>query len=120
MGNLMTSTATPSFHDVIEAIRAERKYQKGRWGVTQASHHEEPVEVVKPLESYLVYMQHQINKAVNEISTLSGTDEALLSILKLTSLGVKCLQDNGIVGRGTPIAINGRDGTVYDTSEFEV
>ena len=70
---------------VYGIINNERDYQDAKWG---GKEHDAGHDV----GSWLVYMRHYMNLAENAISTSTDDREALRMIVKITALGVACLE----------------------------
>lgn len=76
---------------VYEAIDSERKYQDSKWAEhNHNSYHE--------VESWLMYMEHYIDKAKEIVSTKPEKEayaEALHHIRKVAALAVACMENYG-------------------------
>lgn len=111
-------SAKHTFEDVVEALRLERQYQKAKWGVNNESM--DPIEITKPTESYLVYMIHHLRQAISSISSTPNDEKAIEHVHKVTALGIKCMQDNGMFFRPDSTVRNRRNGVEYDFSKFDI
>lgn len=83
-------------NDVYKAIDTEREYQAKVWGVETP---EGNVEIHKPVEAYILYMEEYLAKARTAISHDIGTDTALEMLRKVVGLGVVCFEQNGVKPR---------------------
>lgn len=74
--------------NVFAVISGERDYQQRKWGPTTDD---------KRISSYLLYMQHHMNRAIEIAATVKddGGEEALAYIRKVTTLGVACMEQHG-------------------------
>lgn len=89
-----------TFAEVIAAIEGERAYQEMRV-VRDGSTAVGPDHFHSP-EEYLLYMEHYMHLAREKASTVWGPDAktAVLDILrKVVTLGVACMEQNGVVHR---------------------
>lgn len=124
--------AAASFDEVARALRAERHYQRRRWGARLTgvtgpvstttldglgTRGAEPAsgdvftDVPKSVGDYLTYMRHYLAEAGRLLATTAGTEAARDFVRKATALGVACLEVHGCPARDpdAPV-VNGRDG----------
>jgi hypothetical protein len=90
--------------EVYERIDQEREYQRLRWGIDLP----ETGELLKPTESFLLYIQHHLNKAIAEISSTPTDKEALNEVRKIAALAVACLEQHGCDERDLSNVVNRR------------
>lgn len=86
---------TELFKDAIDAIESERIYQDKLWGPTGTEGKHSTIE-------FLVFMKDYIDEALHTASRHSdgqvGIDLAN-SMRKITTMGVACMEQNGILPR---------------------
>lgn len=82
---------------VYDAIDSEREYQDQRWG--GPSH-----DQIHELASWVVYMEHYVDKAKAAISSPSteGSEEITDNIRKVAALAVACMENHGVRPRYFP------------------
>lgn len=75
---------------VYSLIDEERLYQDSKW--IRPKHNHSPTE-------YLVFIQHQVNKAIATASEQDGDIGAMEFIRNLTALGVAAMEEHGAPNR---------------------
>jgi hypothetical protein len=69
-------------------IKAERRYQDGKWGSLDEHPHE--------VGAWLLVMQGKVDAAVKKWQTTAGSDvPALWEVIKALAVGVACLEQHG-------------------------
>ena len=82
-----------TFEEVCQIVNGEREYQDKRWNdntTSSGGKHD--------ILSWATFMQHYLNESIRIVSTTAdpeATQEGLAMILKLTGLGVACLEQYG-------------------------
>ena len=95
--------------EILEAIADERDYQVRRWGIRQPDGTMK--EIQKPIENYVLYMEHYLEKAREAITLSNNDDESLNEIRKVVALGVACFEQHHLSKRDmSQQIINTRDG----------
>lgn len=78
--------------EVYEILNGERDYQDKKWGGKQHDNYHE-------VEAWIIYMQHNLNKAIEAISTQRGIQGGLEHLRKVTALGIACFEVHGVPRR---------------------
>ena len=84
-----------TFDEVISTIVEEREYQNALWGPTSSQGNHSITE-------FLVYINDYTQEALHKASRFSDSDariDALHSIRKIITLGVACMEQNGVCRR---------------------
>lgn len=95
--------------ELLAAINDERNYQVRRWGIRQedGSFH----EIHKPIENFILYMEHYLEKAREAITLSNDDNEPLNELRKVVALGVACFEQHHMNRRDmSQQVINNRDG----------
>lgn len=74
---------------VYQILSGEREYQENLWGDSSQS----------SVGEFLLYMQDYMNQAINEVTRNPNALSALVTIRKITALGVACLEQHGAQSR---------------------
>lgn len=77
--------------DIYEVIDGERDYQDMKWGPQHDAGHE--------IASWILYMQHHLNKAAAIASTEAPESGALDCLRKVVALGIACFEVHGVPKR---------------------
>lgn len=98
---------------VYDALTSEREYQVLRWGNFAMAR---PRENVQTVGEYLVYMDEYLRRAKEAFTNASNFDhyKVLEMIRKVTTLGVVCMEHNGVEHRNisSPGVVNAHDGVL--------
>lgn len=95
---------------VYKAIDGERAYQLRRYGY-RTKPGKQLLEIQKPVESYILYMEEHLAEARKLVSSCTDDVDARKEIRKVIALGVCCLEQNGITPRNMDFGVtNARDG----------
>lgn len=93
-------------HEIYERIDQERSYQDKVWGI---GGERRAGESVTPGEgpnhsvgNFIVFMEHYLNLAKQELSTKRGHHEALHQLRKVAALAVACFEQHCCPQRNTP------------------
>jgi NTP pyrophosphatase (non-canonical NTP hydrolase) len=81
--------------NVIDAITAERQYQRNKWGVNK----------YQSLEGYLLILQREIGEAIegwNKNVTFNRST-ALEEVVQVAAVAVACLEAHGLHGNDSEI-----------------
>lgn len=82
---------------VYNCIDGERLYQDSRWNSSTT-----PTEGKHTVTEFILYMQHYLNEAIRLVSTQAdpkAIHDGLDFIRKVTTLGIACMEQNGVVER---------------------
>lgn len=97
---------------IFDAINTEREYQIKRWGFR--NNDGSFAELMKNPEQFVLYMEDYLHEARHQLSRLpepEASDKALLSILKVVTMGVACFEMWHVPQRDPNVpVINGNDG----------
>lgn len=77
--------------EVVEAIEKERSYQDRKWGTIEEHPH--------TVGEWILIMEEFVRKARLAWVTGVGDRTALFRILQISSLGVACMEQHGVVER---------------------
>lgn len=77
--------------EIYNVLDKERNYQDQVWDKDHSHEHE--------VGSWLVYMQHYLNRAVSGLTTSSGNKEALIQLRKIAALSIACFEVHGVPER---------------------
>jgi hypothetical protein len=78
--------------DVFDAIEEERAYQE-KWDAARDDTSQ--LDADKPVEAWLLWMEHYMQLAREAASTKLDKTAALHHVRKITALGVACMEYNG-------------------------
>lgn len=102
-----------TFREVCDIVRAERLYQKRRWGVRRtplALGLDVFTENDQSVGDFIAFMDHYLTLARAGLATTSGPQTALENLRKVVALGVACFEQHGCPQRpdDRPV-VNGHD-----------
>jgi hypothetical protein len=80
--------------EVLSIIRYERQYQAARWSRPDGNGQRH--EFFRTVGEYIVFMQHYLNRAMEECSTEVDNHKALTTIRKIAALAVACGEACGL------------------------
>ncbi len=83
----------PTFEEIAIAILREREYQNSKWGTIDEHPH-------TPRE-WLAIMEAELEEAKQAWASQAGNLGCLQEILQVIAVGFACLEQHGIVERGT-------------------
>jgi len=78
--------------EIYSILDGERDFQDSKWGGKQNDNYHE-------VESWVLYMQHYLTKAINRVSTEKGTQGGLDELRKVVALGIACFEVHGVPER---------------------
>ncbi len=86
------------FEDAVDAVRAEREYQRAKWGDRDHEHDATPVlAFLGIMESYLSEARELQARNAHTPDVEAKTGAA---IRKIAALGLACMEAHGVVRRG--------------------
>ena len=85
---------TPIFFEALNAIQGEFNYQDSRWNedTTPTEGVHSVTEWIAYMEDYLLEAKHQVARGADP----AASNLALNTIRKVTAMGMRCMQENGI------------------------